>query len=88
MWRYVMCEQGKRPNFITEIAAHRSGREDTGNKHTGYAGLGVPEYWRFDQTGEFHRSRLPGDRLADPHRNRGGRYPAGLQPLAEPLNPM
>jgi hypothetical protein len=25
--------------------------------------LGIPEYWRFDQTGEYHGARLAGDRL-------------------------
>ena len=34
-------------------------------KRTGYAALGVPEYWRFDETGKFHGARLAGDRLLD-----------------------
>ena len=51
-----------------EIAAHSTGREDTRNKRAWYAGLGVPEYWWFDQTGELHGSKLAGDPLAD------GRY--------------
>ena len=34
-------------------------------KRARYAALGIPEYWRFDQTGEFHGTRLAGDRLAD-----------------------
>ena len=38
------------------------------DKRTAYAGLAIPEYWRFDQTGEFHGTRLSGDRLVD------GRY--------------
>ena len=38
------------------------------DKRPAYAGLGIPEYWRFDETGEFHGTRLAGDRLAD------GRY--------------
>ena len=33
-----------------------------------YAGLGVAEYWRFDETGEFHGTRLAGERLVE------GRY--------------
>ena len=32
-------------------------------KRTGYADLGIPEYWRFDEDGEFHGTRLAGDRL-------------------------
>ena len=48
-----------------EIASESTGQEDTGNKRTWYAGLGIPEYWRFDQIGRFHGSRLAGDRLVD-----------------------
>ena len=48
-----------------EIASESTGQEDTGNKRTWYASLGIPEYWRFDQTGRFHGSRLAGDRLVD-----------------------
>ena len=32
-------------------------------KRAAYAGLGIPEYWRFDETGDFHGTRLAGDRL-------------------------
>ena len=48
-----------------EIASQSTGQEDTGSKRTWYADLGIPEYWRFDQTGRFHGSRLAGDRLVD-----------------------
>ena len=65
---YVISEQGKPPDFVMEIASESTGQEDTGNKRTWYADLGIPEYWRFDQTGRFHGSRLAGDRLVD------GRY--------------
>ena len=34
-------------------------------KRRDYAELGIPEYWRFDETGEFHGARLAGDRLVD-----------------------
>ncbi len=37
-------------------------------KRPAYAALTIPEYWRFDQTGEFHGTYLAGDRLAE------GRY--------------
>ena len=47
-----------------EIAAHSTGREDTRNKRAWYAGLGVPEYWWFDQPGELHGSKLAGDPLS------------------------
>ena len=29
------------------------------------AELGIPEYWRFDETGEHHGKRLAGDRLVN-----------------------
>ena len=75
---YVISEQGKPPDFVMEIASESTGQEDTGNKRTWYAGMGIPEYWRFDQTGRFHGSRLAGDRLVD------GRYePISIQEVEE-----
>ena len=62
---YVISVQGKPPDFVMEIASRSTGRQDVDGKRTGYAGLGIPEYWRFDQTGEFHGARLAGDRLVD-----------------------
>ena len=60
---YVISEQGKPPDFVMEIASRSTGRQDVEDKRPAYAALGIPEYWRFDQTGDFHRSRLTGDRL-------------------------
>ena len=62
---YVISEQGKPPDFVLEVASRSTGREDTGPKRRDYEALGIPEYWRFDETGEFHRTRLAGDRLVD-----------------------
>ncbi len=62
---YVVSEQGKPPDFVLEIASRATGREDTTVKRAAYAALGIPEYWRFDETGEFHGARLAGDRLVD-----------------------
>ena len=54
---------------MTSVIQHRHRNHNgTGNKRTWYADLGIPEYWRFDQTGRFHGSRLAGDQLVD------GRY--------------
>ena len=40
--------------------------------------LGISEYWRFDETGDFHGTRLAGDRLAE------GRYePIAIEELEE-----
>ncbi len=65
---YVISEQGKPPDFVLEIASRPTGRADTGEKRAAYAALGIAEYWRFDETGQYHGSRLAGDRLVD------GRY--------------
>ena len=64
---YVIAEQGKPPDFVLEIASQRTGREDSGNKRGAYAGFGISEYWRFDETadGRWHGDRLAGDRLVD-----------------------
>ena len=43
-----------------------------------YAGLAIPEYWRFDETGDFYPARLAGDRLVD------GRYiPIAVEELPD-----
>ena len=65
---YVISEHGKPPDFVLEIASPSTGRNDVGFKRDGYAALGIPEYWRFDETGEHHGARLAGDRLVN------GRY--------------
>ena len=61
---YVISEQGKPPDFVLEIASRRTGREDVIGKRNDYAALGIPEYWRFDETGEHHGTRLAADQLA------------------------
>ena len=62
---YVISAQGKPPDFVMEIASRRTGRRDVEQKRARYAALGTPEYWRFDETGEFHGTMLAGDRLVD-----------------------
>ena len=62
---YIISEQGKPPDFVLEIASRSTGDEDVRSKPAYYAALGIPEYWRFDETGDFHGSRLAGDRLVD-----------------------
>ena len=61
---YIVSEQDKPPDFVLEIASPSTGREDTTGKRDYYASLGISEYWRFDETGQWHGSRLAGDRLA------------------------
>ena len=65
---YIIPEQGKPPDFVMEIASESTGHEDTGPKREAYAALGIPEYWRFDSTGDHHGVKLDGDRLS------GGSY--------------
>ena len=65
---YIISEQGKPPDFVLEIASRSTGRQDVEKKRPDYAALGIPEYWRFDQTGDFHETWLAGDRLVE------GRY--------------
>ena len=62
---YIVQLQGKSPDFVLEIASVSTGSEDTGPKRDDYAALGILEYWRFDPTGEFHGTKLAGDRLVD-----------------------
>ena len=65
---YIISEQGKPPDFVLEVASRSTGPEDTGPKRHDYEALGIPEYWRFDETGRFHRTKLAADRLVN------GRY--------------
>ena len=62
---YVISEQGKPPDFVLEVASRGTWREDIGEKRDVYAALGIPEYWRFDETGEYYGTVLAGDRLVD-----------------------
>ena len=50
---------------MLEIASRHTGHIDVGEKRDDYAALGIPEYWRFDETGQFHGARLAGDQLVD-----------------------
>ena len=63
---YVISEMGKPPEFVMEIGSRTTGRVDISRKREGYASFGVPEYWRFDETGgDYHGQPLAGDRLVD-----------------------
>ena len=62
---YFISEQGKPPDFVLEIASRSTGQQDVVEKRAAYADLEIPEYWRFDETGEFHGTRLAGDHLVD-----------------------
>ena len=60
---YIIPEQSKPPDFVLEIASRSTAYIDITDKRRDYAALGIPEYWRFDETGRFHGTRLAGDRL-------------------------
>ena len=64
---YIIEEQGKPPDFVLEIASESTGGVDVGAKREDYAALGIPEYWRFDETetGRHHGERLAGNRLVE-----------------------
>ena len=75
---YIISEQGKPPDFVMEIASRSTGQHDVEDKRPAYASLGILEYWRFDQTGDFHGTWLAGDRLVD------GRYePVPIEEIEE-----
>ena len=62
---YVISEQGKPPDFVLEVASESTAKWDLGVKRDYYAAFGIPEYWRFDETGEYYGDRLAGERLVD-----------------------
>ena len=75
---YVISRQGNPPGLVMEIASRRTGEIDVEDKPARYAALGIPEYWRFDETSEFHGTRLAGDRLVE------GRYePIDIEEVEE-----
>ena len=63
---YVIDHQGKPPDFVLEIASRKTGVRDITVKRDRYAEMGIPEYWRFDNTGgEYVGAALAGDRLVN-----------------------
>ena len=63
---YVLSEVGKPPDFVLEIGSESTGSVDTGSKRDLYAGIGVPEYWRYNPTGgDYYGEPLVGERLVD-----------------------
>ena len=62
---YIIENQGKTLDFVMEIASGATWRNDLEVKPEFYAGLRIPEYWRFDETGCRYGYKLAGDRLVD-----------------------
>jgi len=50
---------------VLEVASPNTAETDVTDKRVDYAELLIPEYWRFDETGQHHGTRLAGDRLVD-----------------------
>ena len=68
---YIVSEQGKPPDFVLEVASESTAVADRSEKRDYYAAIGVLEYWLFDETAEYHGTRLAGFRLAE----EGGYHP-------------
>ena len=56
---YYVWEEGKPPDWVLEVASPRTQAEDRGSKRRRYAGIGVPEYWLFDPTGDVYPRGTP-----------------------------
>ena len=66
---YLTWEVGKPPDFVLEIASPSTAYVDQHRKRDLYAGMGVPEYWRYDSLGgRLYDEPLVGERLV------GGEY--------------
>ena len=76
--RYVVSEQGKPPDFVLEVASVSTARRDLGVRRDDYTAFGIPEYWRFDETGEYYGDRLAGERLVE-----GVYEPIGIERLSD-----
>ena len=77
---YIISEQGKPPDFVLEIGSPSTGRVRTWRRSGRLRGTGHPEYWRFDETGLSHGTRLAGDRLVD-----GVYQPIAIEELEEDI---
>ena len=75
---YIISEQGKPPDFVLEVASASTADTDIGAKRDDYARMLIPEYWRFDKTGQYHGTRLAGERLEN-----GAYVPIPIDQLAE-----
>ena len=75
---YIVEEQGKPPDWVMEVASESTAEVDVTAKRDDYAALGIGEYWRFDETGEYHGARLAGEILVD-----GVYLPAAIEELAD-----
>ena len=75
---YIISEQGKPPDFVLEVASASTWDTDIGAKRDDYARMLIREYWRFDKTGQYHGTRLAGERLVN-----GVYVPIDIEELSE-----
>jgi len=74
---YKVWEEGEKyPNFVLEITSKSTVNEDQGSKKGLYAFWGVQEYFQYDPTGDYLKSRLQGFRLIE-----GNYFPIPEVPL-------
>jgi len=57
---YIVSEPGKGSDFALEMASESTGEMGVGTKRECFSGLGILEYWRFEETGEHHRAKRAG----------------------------
>ena len=62
---WIIWREGKAPDFVMEVASPSTWQRDADEKRDIYAAIGVPEYWRFDPTGDFFTPGLIGERLIE-----------------------
>ena len=58
---YSIRAQGKPPDPVLEIASPSTGQADYIDKREDHAAFGIPEYWRFDPSGDQHHGGAPID---------------------------
>ena len=63
--REITDEWGKPPDFVLQVASESTAEVDAGEMRKDYVALGIGEYWRFDETGRHHGTRLAGQRLVE-----------------------
>ena len=62
---WIVWRERAAPDFVLEVASPSTWQRDATEKRDIYAAMGVPEYWRFDPTGDFFTPELVGERLID-----------------------
>jgi Uma2 family endonuclease len=64
---YFLWQEPKGPDFVLEITSRRTRSQDQGPKRGTYAFLGIPEYFRYDPTGDYLMSPIQGLHLVGDH---------------------